>query len=586
MPGAGLEPACPTQGTPDFKSGASHQFRHPGAARIARSLSYLPVVNPREIERKAELAELLLDAARQLGESLEPELVYERFHELLKAVVPHDGVVVSSYDERDGLIRCEYAWVEGNVVDASTLPPLPLNRECGGMQSRVILGGEPLMFNDVADRVQEPAGTYYNVDREGTVEKIPDAGPAGTSAAMMVPVTHEGGVVGVVQVMADSGSYTVENLEVVAGLVAQMAAAVRNARLQKERRRLEAAEAAARAAAEEREQAAHVLEAVGDGIFLVDRDGIVRLWNHAAEVATGLAAGEVCSFPLAAALPLWEGLAARIPVTESGATPVSVTLPVATSGRDLWLSFVGVRSTEGVVYAFRDVTNEQRLEDEKRDFIATISHELRTPMAAVYGAAQTLLHRTDQLTPEARQQLLEMIAAQASRLSQITEEILLTTQLDRGDLTIEREPVDVGALAEASVDAVRQQLPEEVSVEVDVDPGVANASGDADRIQQVLMNLVDNAAKYGVSPVTVHVEQTNGVIQIRVADNGPGIPLSEQERIFEKFYRADPHHTRAPSGTGLGLYISRELIRRMGGRIEVRSRPGAGSTFVVELPTA
>ena len=170
MPGAGLEPACPTQGTPDFKSGASHQFRHPGAARIARSLSYLPVVNPREIERKAELAELLLDAARQLGESLEPELVDERFHELLKAVVPHDGVVVSSYDERDGLIRCEYAWVEGNVVDASTLPPLPLNREGGGMQSRVILGGEPLVFNDVADLVQEPAGTYYNVDRVGTVE--------------------------------------------------------------------------------------------------------------------------------------------------------------------------------------------------------------------------------------------------------------------------------------------------------------------------------------------------------------------------------------------------------------------------------
>jgi PAS domain S-box-containing protein len=449
----------------------------------------------------------------------------------------------------------------------------------------VILGGKPLLFNDVADRVQDPEGTYYNVDREGSVEKLPDSGPAGTSAAMMVPVTHEDGVVGVVQVMADTGSYDQEQLEVVDGLVAQMAAAVRNARLQKERRRLEVAEAAARAAAAEREQAANVLEAVGDGIFLVDHHGIVRLWNRAAELATGLVAEEVCDAPLAAALPEWEGLAARIPVLERGATPVSVTLPFAVSERDIWLSFIGVRSTEGVVYAFRDVTNEQRLEDEKRDFIATISHELRTPMAAVYGASQTLLHRERDLTPEGRSQLLEMIAAQASRLSQITEEILLTTQLDRGDITIYHEPVDVGALAQASVEALRQQLPEEVSVEVAVDPGVGSASGDADRIQQVLVNLVDNAAKYGVSPVTVHVEQTNGVIQIRVADRGPGIPLSEQERIFEKFYRADPHHMRAPSGTGLGLYISRELIRRMGGRIEVRSRPGTGSTFVVELPS-
>lgn len=548
-------------------------------------MSYFQLVGQREIERKAELAELLLDAARQLGESLEPELVYERFHQLLKEVVPHDGLVVSSYDERDGLIRCDYAWVEGNVVDASTLPPLPLNREGGGMQSRVILGGRPLLFNDVEERVHDPEGTYYNVDREGTVEKI-ETGPAGTSAAMMVPVTHEGGVVGVVQVMADTGAYDEWQLAILDGLVAQMAAAVRNARLQRERRRLEAAEAAALAVASEREQAANVLEAVGDGIFLVDGHGIVRLWNRAAELATGLVADEVCNAPLTATLPDWEALAARIPVTESGATPMSVTLPVAVPGKDVWLSFVGVRSAEGVVYAFRDVTNEQRLEDEKRDFIATISHELRTPMAAVYGASQTLLHRGDDLSAERRHDLLEMIAAQASRLSQITEEVLLTTQLDRGDVSIEHEPVDVGALARASVDALRPQLPEDVSVEVDVDPDVGTASGDADRIQQVLVNLLDNATKYGDSPVTVHVGQTNGVIQIKVADRGPGIPLSEHERIFEKFYRADPHLTRAPSGTGLGLYISRELIRRMGGRIEVRSRPGAGSTFVVELPRA
>jgi PAS domain S-box-containing protein len=543
-------------------------------------------VNRREVERKAEIAELLLDAARQLGESLEPELVYERFHELLKAVVQHDGLVVSSYDERDGLIRCEYAWVEGNIVDPSTLPPLPLNLEGGGMQSRVIVSARPLLFNDVAERVHEPKGTYYNVDREGTVQKLPDTGPVGTSAAMMVPVTHEGGVVGVVQVMSDSGEYTAEQLELLDGLVAQMAAAVRNARLQKERRRLEAAEAAALAVATEREQAANVLEAVGDGIFLLDGEGIVRLWNRAAELVTGLVADDVCNSPLSSVLPNWDALAARIPMTDRGSGAVSATLPVAVPGRDLWLSFVGVRSSDGVVYTFRDVTSERRLEDEKRDFIATISHELRTPMAAVYGAAETLLHRGDELPPHRRQELLEMIAAQASRLSQITERVLLTTQLDRGELALERQPVDVAELARASVDALRSQLPDDMSVEVDVAPGVGRASGDADRLQQVLVNLVDNAAKYADGPVTVHVEQTDGMIRICVADRGPGIALAEQERIFEKFYRADPQLTRAPSGTGLGLYISRELIQRMGGHLEVRSRPGAGSTFVVELPSA
>jgi len=543
-------------------------------------------VSDRELERKAEVATLLLDAARQLGESLEPERVYERFHELLAGVVPHDGIVVSSYDERDGLIRCEYAWVEGNVVDPSALPALPLNREGGGMQSIVIVSGEPSLFNDVAERVRDVQGEYYNVDREGLVQRIPESGPAGTSAAMMAPVKQEGRVVGVVQLMKDSGRYSTDQLELFEGLVAQMAAAVRNARLQKERRRLEAAEAAARAAAAEREQAAQVLEAVGDGIFLLDGDGVVRLWNRAAQLVTGLRADALLGRKLADVVPDWQALADRIPVAEGAATRQAVSLPVEVGGRDLWLSIVAVRGADGVVYAFRDLTDEQRLEEEKSDFVATISHELRTPMAAVYGAAETLLRREGELTTEQSRQLVAMIAAQASRLSQITEEVLLTNQLDRGDLPLERRPVDVGDVVRRTVEAMESQLADPVAVDVEIPAEIGPASGDADRIQQVMVNLLDNAVKYGGTPVRVRVESADGNVRISVADSGPGITLADQERIFEKFYRADPQHTRTPSGTGLGLYISRELVRRMGGRLDVSSEPGSGATFVVELPRA
>ena len=546
---------------------------------------YVETVNDRELERKAEVATLLLDAARQLGESLEPERVYERFHELLGDIVLHDGIVVSSYDERDGLIRCEYAWVEGNLVDPATLPALQLNPD-GGMQSRVIVSGESYLFNDVAERVQSVTGEYYNVDREGTIEKIPESGPAGTTAAMMVPVKDEGRVVGVVQLMTDRGKYSQEQLELCEGLVAQMAAAVRNARLHKERRRLEAAEAAARAAAAEREQAAQVLEAVGDGIFLLDADGVVRLWNRAAELATGMAADDVLGHGLADAVPEWPALAARIPIAEGARAPQAVTLPVGLGGRDLWLSFVAVRGADGVVYAFRDLTHERRLDQEKNDFVATISHELRTPMAAVYGAAETLLRREGELTPEQNRQLVEMIAAQASRLSQITEEVLLTNQLDRGELRIERESVDVADVVRRTVEAMESQLPEPVEIDVDLAPGLGAASADPDRIQQVIVNLLDNAVKYGRSPVRVRIEGSDGEVLISVADSGPGIADEDQERIFEKFYRSDPQHTRAPGGTGLGLYISRELVRRMGGRLGVSSPPGSGATFVVELPRA
>jgi two-component system phosphate regulon sensor histidine kinase PhoR len=540
-------------------------------------------VDERKLARKAEVAELLLNAARQLGETLEPERVYERFHELLEDVVRHDGLVVSTYDEREDLIRCEYAWVDGNVIDSATLPALPLNRSGGGMQSRVIVTGEPLLFNDVGERVQQD-GQYYNVDREGTIERLPDSGPAGTSAAMMVPVKHEGRVVGVVQVMSDTGTYSGEQLELVEGLVAQMGGAVRNARLQKERRRLEAAEAAARASAAEWEQAAQVLDAVGDGIFLLDDDGVVRLWNRAAEAVTGVPANVACDRSLVLTFPGWPTLAGSIPVADADEQPRAVTLPVELAGRDLWLSFIAVRSVLGDVYAFRDMTSERRLEEEKADFVATISHELRTPMAAVYGAAETLRRRDAELTPTQRGQLIEMIARQAARLTQITEEVLLTNRLDRGELEVARQPVDLGPLVETTVEAMTASTPGSPEVAVEVEQG-AIAAGDADRIQQVLVNLIDNAVKYGHdSPVSVRVENAPAAVRVVVSDTGPGILPSDRERIFEKFYRGDPQLTHAPGGTGLGLYISRELARRMGASLDVDPTHNDGASFVFELP--
>jgi signal transduction histidine kinase len=529
---------------------------------------------------RIETAVVLLNAARELGESLEPDRVYVRFHELLADVIQHDALVVSSYDPRDDLIRCQYGWNEGTVLDPSTLPPLPLNREGGGMQSQVIVSGEPLVFNDVAERVEQPDGVYYNVDREGTVKKLPEQGPAGTSAAMMVPVKDEGIVVGVVQLMTDSGNYSDEQLELFEGLVAQMGAAVRNARLQQERRRLEAAEAAARAVAAERERAADVLEAVGDGVFLLDEDGVVQLWNRSAFLITGLRGeGKL----LAELVPEWPALAERIPVAESGATAEPVTLPVEVRGTDLWLSFVAVRSPQGVIYAFRDVTSKQLLDEERSDFVATISHELRTPMSAVYGAALTLLREDVEFSDERRRALLNMIAEQATRLTRITEEILLTSKLDRGEVTVEHEPVDVADVVHATVEAVRGHVDEPPAIETDVAPDVGAASGDRSRIQQVLVNLIDNAVKYGEAPIVVAASRPNGRVRITVSDHGPGIAPADQPRVFEKFFRADPQLVRAPGGTGLGLYISRELATRMGGRLDVTSEPGTGATFVLEL---
>ena len=539
-----------------------------------------------DLERKAQIAQILLDAARVLGETLEPERVYERFQALLADAIEFDGVVLSSYDERDDAIRCEYAWTDGAQLDVTVFPALTLNRDGEGMQSRVILSGEPLIENKVAERVQRPGGTYYDVDKSGNIRKLPESGPPETRAAMMVPVKLEGRVVGVMQLMSSHVPYSEDQLELVQGLVGQLAAAVRNARLQQESRRLEAAEVAARAAAAEREQAANVLQAVGDGIFLLGDDGVIRLWNRAAEIITGVSAAVAVGRDVRDAFPEWEHLGSQVKVTEDGALAESLTFPVNARGRELWLSFVAVRSADGVVYAFRDVTDERVLEEEKSELIATISHELRTPMAAVYGAAETLRSRGDELSADQQRQLVEMISDQASRLARITHDVLLATELDRGGIALEREPVDLESVTRNAVETVKADFPPATAIEVEVDESVPAGTAVRDRLQQVLVNLLDNAVKYGGEEIKVRLERVGGVVRILVSDSGPGIAASEQARIFEKFYRSGTTLTQTQGGTGLGLYISRELVQRMGGRLDVRSEPGSGTTFVVELPRA
>ena len=536
-------------------------------------------------ERGAEKAELLLSAARYLNETLELERVYDRFHQLLTDAVPHNGVIVSSFDAETQLISCDYAWVDGGKLDPAILPPLSLNRE-GGMQSRVIMTGEPLLQNDVPEQVKDPAGVYYDVDREGHMRKLPDDGPPGVQSALMVPVKHEGEVVGVVQLMHETARYDDEQLELAEGLVSLMAAAVRNARLHEEAQSEAAARARAEAMAAAREQAARVLEAVGDGVILVDPNGALRFWNRAAELVTGRSRDDVVGRQAGEVLTDWQKVAAEIPISDEPELASPVTLPVEVDGSELWLSFMAVRSPNGIVYTFRDLTGDRGLEAAKSDFIATLSHELRTPMTAVLGAAKTLLRDDIALSPERRHQLLEMIGAQGTRLTQITEEVLLANRLDRGDLRIDSERVDLSQLVSHAVETMRHDAPESISLSAA--NGAAEAIGDRDRIEQVLVNLIDNAVKYSPDggEVVVSTVPAAASVRLEVADQGIGIAPAEQEAVFEKFYRGDPQHRAVPGGTGLGLYICRELVQRMGGTIGVRSRAGEGSTFWFDLPKA
>ena len=183
---------------------------------------------------------------------------------------------------------------------------------------------------------------------------------------------------------------------------------------------------------------------------------------------------------------------------------------------------------------------------------------------------------------------MAIISSESERLARVIDDILLASHLDSGRLKFASAPVDVRALVADVVESMQMHLQNGVTLQLDAPTtALPTVSVDAIKLNRVLQNLVENAIKYSPEggPVVVRVEAgDDGRVRFQVIDAGLGIPRADQERIFEKFYRADPLLARGVGGTGLGLYICRELVQRMGGAIEVESEPGKGSTFTMELP--
>jgi signal transduction histidine kinase len=238
------------------------------------------------------------------------------------------------------------------------------------------------------------------------------------------------------------------------------------------------------------------------------------------------------------------------------------------------------------VYAFRDLTEERVLEQMRSDFVATVSHELRTPLAAIYGAAVTLRRPDLDFGDEMRDRLLEVVAEESDRLAQIVNDVLLASHLDSGQLQLQIETVDAAKLTANVVDAAKTHLPDGVTLTFTTAEELPPVAADEQQLRQVLVNLVENAVKYSPDggPVAISVSHEERGVRWAVSDQGLGIPASERRRVFEKFYRLDPNMTRGIGGTGLGLYICRELVRRLDGRIWVEANDNKGSTFFVELP--
>ncbi|MGA8223447.1 MAG: ATP-binding protein [Candidatus Acidiferrales bacterium] len=242
----------------------------------------------------------------------------------------------------------------------------------------------------------------------------------------------------------------------------------------------------------------------------------------------------------------------------------------------------------GAVVVLHDVTELRRLERVRQDFVANVSHEFKTPLTAIQGFAETLLAGALD-DPNNNRRFLEIIREHAARLARLTDDLLKLARIEAGKLEIELFPVSLLELIEGCAEtALMKASRKQITLEIALPPGLPAVRGDAGLLRDVLQNLLDNAIQYtqegGRIEVTATAKAREAVIT--VADTGIGIPVTEQERIFERFYRVDAARSREAGGTGLGLSIAKHIVEAHGGRLWVESAVGSGSRFSFSVPLA
>jgi two-component system phosphate regulon sensor histidine kinase PhoR len=510
-----------------------------------------------ESERRARgLAQQLARTGTLLATELDPAAVLDEIVAQAPALLGADAAVVRLLEDDELVVSA----VGGELPE-------------GLLESR-----SPATGWAAADAIQTRAPVAIG-DVEGAGPGASDpALAAGYRAFLAVPlVGSEGGTQGALSVYAQRPrTWQPEEVEALAALAGNASAALASAELYQR-------------VALEKERSVAILANIADGIVAVDREGHVVLWNEAAERITGARASDAIGRSTEQVL---QRTLASGDDTERG----DRLLAIRRGDEDVWLSLTEAimrdpaGAVAGRIFAFRDISAERVVEQMKSDFVTAVSHELRTPLTSIYGFAETLLRQDVLFGEEERRTFLGYIASESDRLTTIVDQLLNVARLDTGDLQVNLAPTDVRAVVSEVVQTA-EQAPAANGHDffVDLPEHPVDAEADGDKLRQILSNLVDNAIKFSPEGgrVTVAARINDEVVEVRVVDEGIGIPEEEQRRIFTKFYRGESM-TRDPSttGTGLGLFIAHGLVSAMGGRMWVDSREGAGSSFAFELPLA
>ncbi len=264
-------------------------------------------------------------------------------------------------------------------------------------------------------------------------------------------------------------------------------------------------------------------------------------------------------------------------------TFLSEDIEINEGGRFFSIRLVPLKDKEdfSLLLFLQDITEEKRVETIKKDFVANVSHELRTPLASIKGYSETLLDGGME-DKETLKEFLRVIDRHATRMARLIDDLLILSRLESHQMPIISAPVDLNELVQATTTGFEKQARDKgISISMSIPEGLPKVLGDHDRLEQVMVNILDNAIKYTHSGgrVSVTAGKVDGAVRVDVKDTGIGIPADDIPRIFERFYRVDKARSRELGETGLGLAIVKHIIQGHNGKLQVESLPGKGSTF-------
>lgn len=366
-------------------------------------------------------------------------------------------------------------------------------------------------------------------------------------------------------------SYDISERNLLVTLASQTAVLVENARL------FATAEGG-------RRRLAAVLASTTDAVIVTDQTERILLINRAAERIFSLNASKVSGRPVASVIETAELVKA---LTGQEEHTRNLELPMA-NGKTYYASASTIVSNEGQVFGrvavLRDITHLKEIDEMKSDFVATVSHDLRSPLTYMRGYA-TMVPMVDELAPK-QHEYLDKILAGIDQMSQLVDDLLDLGRIEAG-VDLAQERIEVKPLLESIAEEYWQHAHlAGIKLHVDVDEEISSVMGDGSLIRQAITNLLGNGIKYapGSGPMWLRAAQQNGELILSVQDSGPGIPKQDQMRLFEKFYRVKQRGTEKVKGSGLGLAIVRSIAERHGGRAWCHSQQGEGCTFSISLP--